>query len=498
MTLSKQQNQFLEIATVGNNVQASASPGAGKSHTLSATAHALVAANPKLNGVAITFSSSLAEELRGKLPDKVPSRTVHSIGLQVLQTYFGKQRLKKDDRKYPNILTERRIFGQKRKDFQKIIGNIQKMNMTVQDIYNYCYRKYNPDMAKELVEIFEDGVNLFIIKGIVSFSDMVHFPIFLGLQESAQHYTHILLDEVHDLSPLYLDLIKMHSDTGTQFITCGEPQQAIHNWMGISLRRFEEIQGLLDANCVRFNETYRLPEAVTQNLHDLNLTNDVVTNKKMLGSVNEISYEDMLATIPPGSMILSRFRAGDGHSLSKTGLALRKLGKKVRYKSASPTSVVKYFCVYANKNGRGRPLMSVVNDWEDKQYRDLASTIVVEDIDEEKMLIAESVDIVRSHLEEYGGSECAGFQRYVDNLYKGDSSDAIFIGTCHGSKGLQSENVYILNPHQFMSKVNTLDSYISECNLLYVAFSRSMETLNFVDGENVTPVEDKYLEYYSR
>ena len=93
---------------------------------------------------------------------------------------------------------------------------------------------------------------------MIDFADMLCMPyMLLGvhrtvLAEYQRQYKHILIDEFQDCNNLEIDIIRLignHSKT----TVCGDDDQSIYSWVGISDKIFEEFKPFK----VVLNQNYR-------------------------------------------------------------------------------------------------------------------------------------------------------------------------------------------------------------------------------------------------
>ena len=69
----------------------------------------------------------------------------------------------------------------------------------------------------------------------------------------------------------------------------------------------------------------------------------------------------------------------------------------------------------------------------------------------------------------------------INIIFNGDATDAVELSTIHKAKGLEADNVYILQPSLMPSKfANKEWEKKTERNLIYVAYTRAKKTLNFM------------------
>lgn len=506
--LSEQQEQFVKFAVNGKNTIASATAGAGKTFTLAAAANAMIKDEPNTKGIAVTFSKPLADELNKKLPEAIPGKTIHSLCYSTVAKWrkmnTGNGTLTVDEQKYRKILKNYDIFGDEATEWMEDLTNIQSMPLSKKALNEYLKRQYLDDyeMVKDVIT---DGINEYLEKGTVTYNDMVWYPILLEQDKAAWKNSLLLLDETQDVSDLYLSAIKLHLRPNAQIIAVGDAQQTVHTWNGIPITRFTDIKKELNSREIRFPITYRLPQSNVKLLYDLNLTNDIVTKKQNDGDVSNVDVNFVLDNAKPGDLILSRFHAGTREndiSLTALGLALLRRGKPIRYVRFNPLQPVQQFVEFVERSKVNVSAKLAFPIWEENLKQKLSNTIsrtaTDEEINEKLERLNLKIETVKLHLDIFNGSSVNDFLSFVKELYNRNRSDnAIVLCSAHASKGLESDNVYIINPHQFMSfrRNPTVEEYVSEANVMFVAFSRSKENLLIV-GDIPTSVRDEYLNFF--
>jgi superfamily I DNA/RNA helicase len=78
-------------------------------------------------------------------------------------------------------------------------------------------------------------------------------------------------------------------------------------------------------------------------------------------------------------------------------------------------------------------------------------------------------------------------EAYIEDFFKSDyiSKDTIVLCTAHKAKGLQAKNVYIYHPDKlpYSHPKQQPWQFEQELNLQYVAYTRAMENLLFIEGK---------------
>ena len=129
----------------------------------------------------------------------------------------------------------------------------------------------------------------------------------------------------------------------------------------------------------------------------------------------------------------------------------------------------------------------------------LPKNATTQEVIDREDLIAGKVNSVQLHLNLYKAESPDGFNTFVQGLYtRHNTNNAVLLSSCHAAKGLESNNVFIVNPQQLMQmrKDATEEDYISEANVTFVAYTRTKENLYFVGGTSVMSLLPTYLDFY--
>ena len=97
--------------------------------------------------------------------------------------------------------------------------------------------------------------------------------------------------------------------------------------------------------------------------------------------------------------------------------------------------------------------------------------------------VIEQASAVRSFIDCSGASTIKGVLDSIDKLFNDKIEGAIKLATIHKSKGLEAKRVLILDRGLIPSRYATQDWQLEqENNLMYVAITRSMDYLGFINS----------------
>lgn len=225
-----------------------------------------MSAGPRPNTVAfVAFNSSIAKELKDRVPPGCDAMTNHSLGLRAVRGAF---RLFGGDRgineyRVDDIIAE--ILGadirQLRKDkfvlikaTRELVG-LCKMNLTdpteeaLRDLADYYEVELGDDKGKSYrTEVFAlvpkvlERCKDVSKDGCVDFDDMIWLPVALDLPVA--RYDLLLVDEAQDLNRCQQALAKK---AGRRLVLCGDPKQAIYGFAGADARSMDRMTEELGA-----------------------------------------------------------------------------------------------------------------------------------------------------------------------------------------------------------------------------------------------------------
>lgn len=220
------------VAAPGRHVLVVAGPGTGKTHTLLAKIRALLDAGvPGERILAVTFTRRAAGELRDRLAagadgDRPPrADTLHALALEVWTASGGQE---------PVLLSEdaaRRLFASVNPELAGA-----RLRTAWKELSLSRERLEAPDAPESA------GPGLYAARfarqkadwGLLDFTDLLEFWL-EKLREGSYRppWSHVLVDEVQDLTPLQLALTRELVDRAdAALFAIGDPDQSIYGFRG--------------------------------------------------------------------------------------------------------------------------------------------------------------------------------------------------------------------------------------------------------------------------
>lgn len=476
---------FLKYKTTNENLVVQAAPGSGKTTTLQLLTE-LTPINKKC--FATSFNKSLVEELKIKITKSNFSvSTLHSFGLSSIYKYH-KAKIKVYDLK--SFIIIQRLNNdlwhiKNKKELNPLIYNIIK----IWDYYriNMVDSSLDPKYLTKIVEdldldfdeedfrYFED-FKLLVNKHnkgldkreiLIDFTDMLYFPVHFNYTYENHKYDELFIDECQDLNKLAQELLKRILEPTGRFIAVGDKRQSIYGFMGADAKAFENLENQPNTTSLPLSVSYRCAKQIIKK------ASEVWEGVEAFEDNEEGLVKDGLSKDPiDGDFVLCR----NNQPLIEYYITLLKSSKSAYIKGKDlgenlmkfiefVSSEEEYLEVKARQitklmaklKERGSP-----NPTQTKQFRALK----------------EKTDILEILIKEF--KDFDKVKNVLNQMFK-EKGDGIQLMTCHKSKGLETDRVFILRPDLMPSEYAiTLEEKNQESNLKFVAFTRAKKELIFI------------------
>lgn len=294
-------------------------------------------------------------------------------------------------------------------------------------------------------------------EGIIGFPDMISFPLHPDVYNpgSFQKYDLIYLDEAQDLSEAQLQIYHNSRSSECQMIAVGDDYQSIFAFAGATGSSLQELTRLYQAKTFTMPLCYRCPIEV------LDLARAIVPDIQGLdrhGDVQEHADIDQaiinLATKPGSRLALARTNS------ALIPLALRLLNDGIPFTFIGDSL-----------ENRLKTRLSF--------YRDTINFNNLQAALEKGKRRGNDLDECLAHLLN-GSSRYSEMFGAIRRIFY-NSSASIRLSTVHSAKGTEANHVLIWGINFFPhSGAETEIELQQEENLLYVAYTRSKETLEIL------------------
>lgn len=491
MALTDQQNDFVQAVHGSRGSQIlQALAGTGKTHTL------LAACPEDSPTLALAFNKRIQTELDAKFPPCADCMTFNGLGHRTwikhlghkasvdtgkiykicrgLAEEAGEERVWKNLSELMQLVNNARQSGMAHSKIQKSRPVAPLLNDSPEAWSMLCEDADLPDFLIELARRALLESQQAALKGEIDFQDQLSMPVIFRSPFPRGKYMNVMVDEAQDLGPLEHAMIELCLGKNSRLIAAGDHNQAIYGWRGAHADSMIRLQNKTSAQEWPLTRTFRCPKSVVAEAQRL---------------VPE--YEAMPEN-PEGTV--SRWgKEWDQHSFTDLGnsvilcrnnkplfrLAMRMLHDKIpcrmegRDIGAGIKRIVKD--ITEDSTTRSPELLALVDRWEIERVErfnakgDFAKVAKTRD----------QADSIRAIAEECQDS--AEVTQTIDDLF-GRKSTGITLSTIHKAKGLEWQNVYILDRHLIGSKVTADWAVQQERNLEYVAITRAMQSLTYLDS----------------
>lgn len=437
---------------------------------------------PIKSSIFLAFNKSIAEELGQRLPRTVKAQTLHSCALSSLCKAFSLNFSLSDSKNF-NLAKEKMEFkGVRPKRIPGIIMKVcrlydlMRFNLVPDDIEAIIAlgERYGEDadeeLAKRAIELRMLNKRIadnYFLKGgggklPMDFTDMLYYATQYVHKEDFKQYNVVMVDEIQDLSPLQYQLIKMLKTPRGRLVGVGDEKQAIYGFQGSNLDTLNAIKNAPNTVTLPLSMTYRCARDIVDEACKVFPDGIVAAPGAEKGFVGEGTFKDA----QEGDFILCRNNA----PLVEAFITLLRKGKK---------------CTILGKEF-GDELVSLIDSVDDVwgleqvlenmisklQKKGVKSPTKCEAYDK----LNEKVNVLLSLYEYFGDLETVRSRIY--DIFVENASRGITLSTIHKSKGLESDNIYFLEPELLPSKYATteLALYAERC-LKFVAITRARKRL---------------------
>ena len=306
-------------------------------------------------------------------------------------------------------------------------------------------------------------------------------------------YTNIYADECQDLSSLQFSLLKYIQRKGGRYVLVGDFRQSIYNFAGADAKSFKTIEKLFSP-LTKFELpiNYRCPSSHLEKVNkEFNIPIQPRPNAPK-GTIKTIEKKDIKKYIKPGDMVISRKNKWFSDvviTLATSGIPIYIEDKEMvesllkTIKDSKTTTL----------GGLKIKLEKIISD-ASKSLEKIAQTQTNSNEDETQKVqdfsltnsridnINFILDILKSYQKEFPNASVINFSNYVSKILNIiPNKDCVRICSVHKAKGLEAENVFVLNEAKVCTDFrNSIEQQEQEKNLSYISITRAKDTLYLV------------------
>lgn len=472
---SEQQLDVFDFVKYGyGNAVISAVAGSGKTTTI---IKALEYIKPNRKVLFLAFNRSIVEELRSRITrENTYIMTTHSLGYSMIRNKYRGKEISIDEKKYVKQAIE---MGYESKDV-RYLKNIERLcdfsrfylAKNKEEIENVASKFGITPLDDEIniaYELLEWGKNSLSEDNLViDYTDMIYLPNALNLR--AIKYDFIIIDEAQDLSISQMNLFEKCIKMGSRFIAVGDENQSINGFAGSDMESFNNLKDKPNTITLPLSTSYRCPVNVVkfaQKIYD----GIKASEHAELGFIN---MNANINDIKDGDMIICRYIE------PLTTLYIKLITNNIK--------------CFINGSDIGENLINIVSFTKSNELHGengLLNEIVNELIKFGQINGTDSIDYDNKK-EQYNvikilSNNLKSKDELINKIrmiFVDNEKEGIMLSTIHRSKGLEADNVYILNSYLTPSKyAKCAWEMTQERNLMYVSYTRSKKILGFLNIE---------------
>ena len=316
----------------------------------------------------------------------------------------------------------------------------------------------------------------------IDYTDMLWLPNVLNLTTKRYLFNWIFIDEAQDTSIVEEKLVDKCFKRGTRFAAVMDEHQQINIWCGSTMDAIDNFLKYPHTKQYTLPISYRCPKKIVELAKQFS-DNIVAKDDAIEGEIRyDVSPNEPIA----GDMVLCRNTA----PLIEQFLKYLRINKKAYIRGFKDIRK-EYLELIAGTKSKLIDRNCVTYDglfpnlyvYLFKQIDTIMST---QRLDEEDALCHSTILGIYDNIEALKvlSEGLISTQELVDKIniiFNGEVEDAVELSTIHKAKGLEADNVYILQPSLMPSKLASKEwEKKTERNLIYVAYTRAKKTLNFM------------------
>lgn len=501
---SEYQNKiFDEIEHGVNNLVVNAAAGSSKTTTI-VNAIKYIPTEKKILFVA--FNKDIVKKIKESITHENSTvLTFHGLGYILLKENKIINTAKKydvvDDNKYRKYVsvnydsltstTACNVYGKRRKTFFNNIMNLID--------YARYYLAFREDEIIRIAELYDitllaneaEIVRKALLWGkehteTIDYTDMLWLPNVLNLATKKYRFNFVFVDEAQDTNIAEQELVKKTFKRGCRFCVVCDTFQQINIWAGSTMDAINNFKNLPNTKVYRLPISYRCPKKVVELAKEY--SNNIIAADNAIDG--EIRYDVDKMEPTDGDLVLCRRTA------PLITLFMKYINSnKPCYVRGYENIKQSYLSLIASSNSSLIDKNCLTSDGLfPKLYSQLIGDInMIEhsyNVPFDEALNHSSIVEKYDEINAIKGL-CDGIittdeliQR-INSIFSNISYDGVCLSTIHKAKGLEADNVYILEP-SLLKDENIKKEWekFSERNVIYVAYTRAKKSLNFIKDDN--------------
>ena len=465
-----QESVFDDFKNTQQNILVNSVAGSGKTTTILQCLNIL---EKSKTAKFLAFNKAISEELKRKTQNPNVS-TMHSMGLQSLRKTFPHTKVSENKVKQI-IYSLQKHFNVKSEDMGGFVYTVNILvdfarmyNVVLPNTTNITNLALSIGLMPNELEVNAAIKTLQMSNNSLSkevdFIDMIYQPVKLNLLLTK--YDVVFVDEAQDLNVIQQLLFQNAIKRTGRFVAVGDPYQSIYGFAGADAEAFDNLRQIPNTIEKPLNCCYRCSKTI------IGLAQSIVPHiHGFEGSDSGIVVCEDYNSIIDGDMVLCR----NNKPLVQLALKLFNENKKCTIKGRDFGNELIQL-IQSTKHVNKTVSMGKLNHLLEVQVDKLKKLGVQkpESTNSYKKLL-EKIDIITTVVYPKV-SDTKQAVTMIDKLFReNNDSNRIMLSTIHKAKGLESDNVHILNRELLGCEDDS-----QEKNLEYVAYTRAKKKLNFL------------------
>ncbi len=312
-------------------------------------------------------------------------------------------------------------------------------------------------------------------RDVIDFDDMIYAPLVHKVK--VWQNDNVLIDEAQDTNPARRALAKAMLKPGGKLIAVGDPNQAIYGFTGADNDAMDLIKQEFNCTVMPLTVSFRCPTSVIELAQTWVPTIEAAPNAKA-GTVTvmaDVAFRKLEAhMVDAESAMLCRNTkplVEEAYALIRRGIGCHVEGKDI-----------------------GKGLLNLVNKWKARSLDALRTKLethlekevakfMAKGQEQKAESLTDRIETLFVIMDQCVGGDVNTLREQINKLFgdveAGNPSPNFTLSTVHKSKGREWKRVYLLGRAKYMpSKFARQDwQFAQERNLMYVAVTRSLDTL---------------------
>lgn len=451
------------------------------------------------SSVFLAFNKSIATELQRRGIEN--ASTFHALGFRAIgKALYGRnkgRRMKVDGNKVSDILT-------------RIAPNDKQIHSAVTRLVSLCKNAAllpaacTDDILADLTDHFDiewsndaeygrtyhasevfDMVRRVLTENnrdtlCIDFDDMLYFVVVFDAK--VQQYDFVMTDESQDTNEVQRVILRKMMHARSRLIAVGDAAQAIYGFRGASHDAMDLIRRDFDCVELPLSISYRCPVSVIKEAKRFVPDIEARDNAPM----GQVLHAPMWkrSDFLPTDLLVCRNTAPlvqTAYKLISSRIPCRIMGREI---GKGLTSLVR------KQTKRGDTLESFairLEEWS----RVESQKALAQKKEAKAQAITDKCEAILSLIDSMTPDDIDGgiprLIAIIDGMFSDQKNGCTTLATVHKAKGLEAPRVFILNPSLMPSKFARQPWQLQqERNLQYVAVTRALETLVYVETETMT------------